>query len=130
MYLEVGLNIHVFFMTPSKKLWSEIKYWIILLVFFLILFEMISSMILFRKYTFGKLALLHFTERFFSNKSPHEVTFAYEPYMMFRAADITSDAVNVSGFRRKSVPDVHAATTSSDTIDIYFFGGGTMYGSA
>ena len=85
-------------------------------------------MILFRKYTYGKLAFLHFTERLFGKPSPHEVTFAYEPYLMFRAADITSDPVNVSGFRRKSVPDVHATTTSPDTIDIYFFGSSTMYG--
>jgi hypothetical protein len=114
MYLEVGLNIQVFFMSGSKKLWSEIKYWIFILIFLGFLFEMVASMVLYRKYTTGKLAIFHFVESFFKKKAGeaaykmHEnarpdssdainkkiadeslqaKSFSYEPFMMFRVAD-------------------------------------------
>jgi hypothetical protein len=37
--------------------------------------------------------------------------------------------VNVSGFERKSSPSTYINTSSSDTLDIYFFGGSSMYGN-
>jgi len=138
-----------------KKIWSEIKYWVFILIFLAILFELVASMILFRKYTTGKLAITHFTEELFKkgagqkmydmhklsrpgtsndiNKLIADETkdadqYSYEPWLMFRMADYHSKYVNISGFERRSVPDSYIKTGSADTIDIYFFGGSTMFG--
>ena len=51
--------------TQPKKLWSEIKYWIFILLFLGVLFEMVASMILYRKYATGKFAILYFAENMF-----------------------------------------------------------------
>lgn len=108
-------------MTPPKKLWSDIKYWIFLLLFFFVLFEMVSSMILYRKYTTGKLATLHFIK----DEKP---AFAYEPWLMFRTADEHSGSVNIQGFERKSNPSVITFPESKDTFNVFFFGGANMHG--
>ena len=138
-----------------KKLWSEVKYWIFILIFLAILFELVASMILFRKYTPGKLATLHFTGKLFekgagqkaynmhkmsrpgasddvnkmiADETKNATQYSYEPWMMFRMANHHSKYVNVNGFERKSAPDALIKSGSADTIDIYFFGGNTMYG--
>src|SRR5215212_3855782 len=56
-----------------KKLWSEFKYWVFILIFLAILFELVASMILFRKYTTGKLAILHFTESVFKKGAGQKI---------------------------------------------------------
>jgi hypothetical protein len=56
-----------------KKIWSEIKYWVIILIFLAILFELVASMILFRKYTTGKLAITHFTEVLFKKGAGQKI---------------------------------------------------------
>lgn len=138
-----------------KKLWSEFKYWFFILLVFAILFELVASMILFRKYTTGRLAAIHFAGRLFNKgagqkaydlhrqarpDSSDEVNkmiadesfqskqYAYEPWLMFRMANYRSEYVNIINFERKSVPDVFIKTGSKDTVDIYFFGGDNMYG--
>lgn len=142
-------------MSGIKKLWSEIKYWFFILLFLGLLFEMVASMLLFRKYTTGRFAILQFTERLFkqgpgkhvylmhekarpdsshaineaiADESFHAYNFAYEPWMMFRIADFHSEHVNVNGFERNSSPNQFINTSSKDTIDIFFFGGSGMYG--
>lgn len=138
-----------------KKFWTEVKYWIFIIIFLAILFELVASMILFNKYTTGKLAILHFTEKLFkkgagqnvydmhrksrpgasddvnkmiADETKNAAQYSYEPWIMFRMANFHSEYVNVNGFERKSVPDVFIKSGSSDTVDIYFFGGNTMYG--
>lgn len=118
-------------MSRLKKLWSEIKYWLFILLSLGVLFEMVASMMLYRKYATGKFAITHFTERLFG-KGPDDHSFArnftYEPWMMFRVSDYHSERVNVSGFERKSAPDLYVNPSSKDTLTIYFFGGSTMFG--
>src|SRR5437868_6553702 len=124
-----------------KKLWSEFKYWVFILIFLAILFELVASMILFREYTTSKLAILHFTESVFKkgagqkiyamhNEARPGVTeevnkhiaddineaaqYWYEPWMMFRMADYHSDYVNVNGFERKSMPGTFIKTGDTD----------------
>ena len=138
-----------------KKFWSEVKYWIFILIFLAILFELVASMILFRKYTPDKLATLHFAgklikkgagqtaydmhkrsrpgatddvNKMIADETKDATQYYYEPWMMFRMSDYNSKYVNVNGFERKSSPDNLIKSGSSDTIDIYFFGGNTMYG--
>ena len=141
--------------TQPKNLWSEIKYWIFILLVLGVLFEMVASMILYRKYATGKYAIFYFTENIFKKSAGektyrlHEASrpdsssainkliadetvrsnqFNYEPWMMFRLADFHSNYVNIKGFERRSVPNAFIKPGSTDTIDIYFFGGNTMYG--
>ena len=138
-----------------KKFWSEFKYWFFVLLVLAILFELVASMILFRKYTTGRLATTHFTEKLFkkgagekmydlhrqarpdssavvnemiADESFQSERYRYEPWLMFRIDDHHSRYVNTNGFERKSVPDVFINSSSTDTIDIYFFGGNNMYG--
>lgn len=139
-----------------KKLWAEFKYWAISLFILAFLFEMISSMVLYRKYATSKLAILHLTKNYFNNRpdqslyhrmhemvrpdSTPEMTrriadeiwdankYTYEPWLMFKVIDYQSKYVNVNGFERRSIPAEYINPSSTDTIDIYFFGGSTMYG--
>jgi hypothetical protein len=113
-------------MTPTKKLWTEFKYWIVILLFFGFIFEMVASMVLYRKYTTGKLAILHVTKDLFGSKSKD--AYAYEPWLMFRAADYSSSDFNTKGFERQSTPAEDIVPGSADTLDVYFFGGSTLYG--
>jgi hypothetical protein len=109
-----------------KKIWSEIKYWVVILIVLAVLFELVASMILFRKYTPAKSATLHLISSIFSKGNAEQ--FAYEPWLMFRLSNYQSDNININGFERKSVPDSFIKPGASDTIDIYFFGGTTMFG--
>lgn len=109
-----------------KKRWSEIKYWVVVIIVLAVLFELVASMILFRKYTPAKSAALHIISNLVSKGDP--VQFTYEPWMMFRLSDYQSGDVNINGFERKSVPDKYVKNGSGDTIDIYFFGGNSMFG--
>ncbi|MBL7697392.1 MAG: hypothetical protein JNK79_04520 [Chitinophagaceae bacterium] len=116
-------------MSRLKKVWSEIKYWFFILLFLGLLFEMVASMMLYRKYTTGKLAILHFTKELFKNDDAHATSnFTYEPWMMFRIADYHSQRINVNGFERNSSPAQFINSSSKDTVDIYFFGGSSMFG--
>jgi hypothetical protein len=109
-----------------KKLWSEFKYWIFILIFLAILFELVASMILFRKYTPAKSAALHIISNLFKKAGAEQ--YSYEPWLMFRLSDYQSDSININGFERKSVPGTFIKPGSADTVDIYFFGGNTMFG--
>ena len=109
-----------------KKLWSEIKYWVFILFFLAVLFELVASMILFRKYTPARSAALHIFSNLISK--PNAEQYTYEPWLMFRLADHQSDSINISGFIRKSAPDIFIKPGSTDTLDIYFFGGNSMFG--
>lgn len=109
-----------------KKRWSEIKYWVVVILILAVLFELVASMILFRKYTPAKSAALHIISSLVSKHDPEQYT--YEPWMMFRIADYHSKDININGFERKSVPDSFIRKGQGDTIDVYFFGGNTMFG--
>jgi lysophospholipase L1-like esterase len=140
----------------GRSISREIKYWIIILLVLALFFEMISSMVFYRKYGAEKLAIIQLTGKFFE-KGPelslyhkmHEMTrpdsapavsrniadqiweannYSYEPWLMFKVTDYQSTFVNVNGFQRKCIPSEFINTVSNDTVDIYFFGGSTMYG--
>ena len=142
--------------TRIRKLWAEFKYWAFTLFILALLFEMISSMVHYRKYATGKLAILNLVERYFKNTPDqslyhrmHEIVrpdstpeigrriadeiwdankYMYEPWLMFKVVDHQSKYVNINGFERKSIPAEYINPASGDTLDIYFFGGSTMYG--
>lgn len=109
-----------------NKLWSEIKYWLVILIILTVAFELIASMILFRKYTPARSATAYLISNLITK--PDVGQYSYEPWLMFRVADYHSDTVNVSGFERKSTPDTFIKAGSPDTVDIYFFGGSAMFG--
>jgi hypothetical protein len=109
-----------------KKLWSEIKYWVVILIVFAVLFELVASMILFRKYTPARFASLHIISNLFSKGSVTQYT--YEPWLMFRVSDYHADNINITGFERGSNPATFIKYGTSDTVDIFFFGGNTMFG--
>ncbi len=54
--------------------------------------------------------------------------FQYEPWVEFRNVDFNGKFVNVKDAVRKSRPDVYFNPSAKDTLDIYFFGGSTMFG--
>lgn len=142
---------------PSKiSWWKAIKYWAITFCFFALLFEMASSFIYKRRYATKKLASVYLLEKLWGGKSgratsqdiPEKLrpdappalnrqiaaesweanTFAYEPWLQFKAADFTSEYVNVNGFERKSSPSTFVNPSSPDTLEVLFLGGSTMYG--
>lgn len=140
----------------EKKVWSELKYWAIMLLVMAFLFELVSSIIFSYKYGGNKFAIAQTAARFIKDgpelshyhkvhnlvrpDSSAEISrriadeiwdankYTYEPWLQFRVTDHKSTYVNVNGFERKSIPAISAGNTQGDTIDIYFFGGSTMYG--
>jgi hypothetical protein len=54
--------------------------------------------------------------------------FVQESWIEFRNMDFNGTYMHMTGSTRKTVPDVFANPESKDTIDIYFFGGSTMFG--
>src|SRR5690606_29314935 len=62
------------------------------------------------------------TETMRSNK------FVYQSWVEFRNADFAGKYMNMSGLIRKSIPESFFTTGSTDTLDIYFLGGSTMFG--
>jgi hypothetical protein len=142
--------------SPKRTFWKEIKYWTVILLVLAFLFELLSSIVLYRKYGTARLAIFQFAGNFFDNSPPlslyhkmHKMVrpdssaaisrriadeiweanqYSYEPWLMFKVTDYASGYVNVKGFERKSVPSEIINDGSTDTVDIFFFGGSTMYG--
>jgi hypothetical protein len=140
----------------QKTLWVRFRSWIITLLVLLFLFEMFSSMIFFQKYGTAPLAIVQLIKKYTEKSVPqtlyhkmHILTrpdsskqasiqianeiwaannYSYEPWLMFRVADYSSAYVNVTGFERKCSPSEFINPLVNDTIDIFFFGGSTMYG--
>src|SRR5688500_3063448 len=54
--------------------------------------------------------------------------FVYESWIEYRNGDFKGNYMNMAGAMRKSSPDAYINTKSQDTLDIYFFGGSTMFG--
>ncbi|HUR10042.1 MAG TPA: SGNH/GDSL hydrolase family protein [Flavitalea sp.] len=54
--------------------------------------------------------------------------FRYTPWIEFSNIDYTGKYVNIQNGMRSTVPDHIFPSGSKDTIDIYFFGGSTMFG--
>ena len=54
--------------------------------------------------------------------------FQYEPWVEFKNIDFTGKFVNVNNAIRRSIPEAYYNTASKDTIDVYFFGGSTIFG--
>lgn len=142
---------------PTKRsFWYHAKYWVVMILLLGIIFELITSILYNYKYGGGKLAMVQIAQRFF-DRSPSVATYhnvhklvrpdsstdissqiadeiwaankySYEPWLQFRVTDYKSKYVNISGFERKSIPNEIINRTSSDTLNVYFFGGSTMYG--
>ena len=54
--------------------------------------------------------------------------FEYEPWVEFKNVDYAGKFVNIQRAFRKTIPDAYFNPQSKDTIDIYFFGGSTIFG--
>jgi hypothetical protein len=54
--------------------------------------------------------------------------FQYEPWVEFKNVDYAGKFVNIEHAIRKTIPNVYYNPSSKDTIDIYFFGGSTIFG--
>lgn len=54
--------------------------------------------------------------------------FVHEPWVEFRNKDFNGNYMNMQRSLRRSSPEAFYNPSSSDTIDIYFFGGSTMFG--
>lgn len=142
--------------SSKTSVWKEIKYWTFTFVALAFLFEMISSMVFRSRYVSPQPAIVHLASKFFDDKPDpsfyhkvHEMVrpdssaeankqiadeiwaankYGYEPWLQFRVIDFNSKYVNISGFKRKSIPEEFINPNSDDTIDVFFFGGSTMYG--
>ena len=131
---------------------------IILLLFMLFIIEGIASVILYQKKGQSKLASIEivrtlksrFTRREFPvNVEPHILTrpdsskevnakiadeamksnrFVQDSWVEFRNMDFNGSYMHMSGPNRSTQPDAFYNPSSKDTLDIYFFGGSTMFG--
>jgi hypothetical protein len=54
--------------------------------------------------------------------------FQYEPWVEFKNVDYSGKFVNVRDAFRRTIPNAYFNPSSKDTIDIYFFGGSTIFG--
>ena len=54
--------------------------------------------------------------------------FQYEPWVEFKNVDYSGKFVNIEQAFRRTIPSTYYNPQSKDTIDIYFFGGSTIFG--
>lgn len=54
--------------------------------------------------------------------------FMHESWVEYRMMNFDGRYMNMSGLMRRSDPEAFFNSTSDDTLDIYFFGGSTMFG--
>lgn len=141
---------------PQKSFWIRLRNWVIFISVVAFSFELFSSMVFFQKYGTAPIALVQLIKKLTVKSPPaslyhkmHVLTrpdssvqtctsianqiweankYTYEPWLMFRVSDYSSTYVNVKGFQRKSIPTEVINPGAKDTIDIFFFGGSTMYG--
>ena len=142
--------------STKRSFWYHAKYWVIIMALLGVLFEMTTSIIYSYKYGGGKFAIVQLGQKLF-DRSPSVATYhnvhkmvrpdssteissqiadeiwaankySYEPWLQFKVSDYKSKYVNISGFERKSIPNEFINPASRDTLDVYFFGGSTMYG--
>jgi lysophospholipase L1-like esterase len=141
---------------PGKTFGGRFKSWLTATIVLVFLFEMLCSMIFFQKYGTAPLATIQLIKKYTDKTVPqslyhqmHVLTrqdsgrqtciqiadeiwaankYTYEPWLMFRVSDYNSKYVNVKGFERRCSPSEVINPLSRDTIDIFFFGGSTMYG--
>jgi hypothetical protein len=131
---------------------------IIVLLFILFLIESIASVVLYQKAGQSKLASIEivrtlktmFTRKEFPvNIAPHMLTrpdsskavnteiadeamksnrFVQDSWVEFRNMDFNGTYMHMYGPNRVTQPDAYFNPLSKDTLDIYFFGGSTMFG--
>ena len=131
---------------------------IFLLFVLLVLIEGVLSIVLYQKKGPAKLASIEivrtlknmFTRRDFPiNIEPHILTradsskevntkianeamasnrFVQDSWVEFRNMDFNGEYMHMNGSIRLTQPDAYFNASSKDTIDIYFFGGSTMFG--
>lgn len=136
----------------------KIFLFIILLLFLLFLIEGIASAVLYQKAGQSKLASIEMvhalksllTRRDFPvNVQPHMLTrpdsskdvnariadeamksnrFVQDSWVEFRNMDFNGSYMHMAGPNRLTQPDAYYNASSKDTLDIYFFGGSTMFG--
>jgi hypothetical protein len=140
--------------SPAKNL----LYTVVLFLFLFIIVEVILSVFFYHRYSSQKLATVEavkMVRKMFSkpkssvnlhnqqlvrpdsaesvNRQIAEETnnsnkFEYASWIEFRNINYEGKYVNVNNSIRKSIPDQYIATGSSDTLNVYFFGGSTMFG--
>ena len=131
---------------------------IILLLFILFLIEGVASIVLYQRAAQSNLASIEVlrtmkakltTRQFPVNIEPHILTrpdssrdvnamianeamnsnrFKQDSWVEFRNMDFHGSYMNMSGNNRVTQPDSYFNPSSKDTLDIYFFGGSTMFG--
>lgn len=131
---------------------------IILIAFIVFLIEGIASVILYQQKGQSKLASIEivktmkamFTRKQFPvNIEPHILTrpdsskevntkiadeamksnrFVEDSWVEFRNMDFNGEYMHMAGPNRVTQPDAYYNPSSKDTLDIYFFGGSTMFG--
>jgi hypothetical protein len=140
--------------SPAKNL----LYTVVLLLFLFVMIEVILSVFLYHRYSSQKLATVEtvkMVRRIFSkpkssvnvhnqqlvrpdsseavNRQIAEETensnkFEYASWIEFRNINFDGKYVNVNNSIRRSIPDQYISTGSKDTLNVYFFGGSTMFG--
>ena len=68
------------------------------------------------------------TNKLIAEEIDHSNKFQYEPWVEFKNVDYVGKFVNIQHAVRRTIPNAYYNPQSKDTIDIYFFGGSTIFG--
>ena len=137
---------------------SKVVVGIFLVIFILFLIEGVLSVVLYQQTSPAKLASIEivrtlkkmFTQREFpANVEPHILVrsdsskeankkiadeamesnrFVQDSWVEFRSMDYNGSYMHMTGATRRTQPEAFFNPSSSDTLDVYFFGGSTMFG--
>ena len=137
---------------------AKVRISVLLLIFIIFLVEGVLSIVLYQKSSPAKLAsfeILHtlknmFTPREFPvNVEPHMLVrsdssrevnkkiadeammsnrFVQDSWVEFRNMDFNGSYMHMTGATRRTHPEAYFNPAEDDTLDIYFFGGSTMFG--
>lgn len=101
---------------------------IIILFLFILLIEGLLSMYYYQRSGGERTASLEAIKTIKKKIIGEHDILAYEPWVEYRNKNFEDDNLHTFGLTRKSVPASLYTSTPGDTLDIYFFGGSTMFG--
>jgi lysophospholipase L1-like esterase len=143
---------------PRRSASKNLLYAVIVFVMFLLLIEVILSVFFYHRHSNERLATIEAMKmakrivkanpssvnvqnqqlvrpqaseadnRQIAEETNNSNKFEYEPWIEFKNIDYKGKYVNVAASQRASVPDAVINPSSTDTIDIFFFGGSTTFG--
>ncbi len=105
------------------------RFLFLVIIFFVLvlLIEGLASMYYYQRNGGERIATLETARAIREIFKPEADRLVYEPWVEYRNKNFQSESMQTAEFVRRSIPDSYGGK-AGDTLDIYFFGGSTLFG--